>query len=141
MLQEDSEWLKNYKHEKRDKYSEVDQAKMLVDLINQRKRFFAQQRAKAKRNKLITQAQQRTYMSNYIKNLERGYTLLCLWILRLKRAGQEVLEEPAKRQKIGEASGSGEEQSAEKEVSEEELQKLLVIVPVEEVHIEALLVK
>ncbi|GKE47455.1 hypothetical protein Tco_1478713, partial [Tanacetum coccineum] len=40
-------------------------------------------------------------------------------MLRLKRAGQEALEEPAKRQKIGEASGSGEEQSAEKEVLEE----------------------
>ncbi|GJX44485.1 hypothetical protein Tco_0261161 [Tanacetum coccineum] len=54
--------------EEREKYSEVDQAKMLVDLINQRKRFFAQQRAEAKRNKPMTQAQQRTYMSNYIKN-------------------------------------------------------------------------
>ncbi|GKA88124.1 hypothetical protein Tco_0809888, partial [Tanacetum coccineum] len=38
----------------REKYSEVDQAKMLVDLNNQRKRFFAQQRAKAKRNKPMT---------------------------------------------------------------------------------------
>ncbi|GJR99889.1 hypothetical protein Tco_0316398 [Tanacetum coccineum] len=36
-----------------------------------------------------------------------------LEVQRLKRAGQEVLEEPAKRQKIGEALGSGEEQSAE----------------------------
>ncbi|GJZ25757.1 gag-pol polyprotein [Tanacetum coccineum] len=52
----------------------------------------------------------------------------------LKRAGQEVLEEPVERQKIGEASGSGEEQSTEKEkeLLVEELQKLLVIVPVEE---------
>ncbi|GJU83123.1 hypothetical protein Tco_1285488 [Tanacetum coccineum] len=39
--------------------------------------------------------------------------------------------------------GSGEEQSAEKEkeLSEEELQKLLVVVPVEEVYVEALQVK
>ncbi|GKD77903.1 hypothetical protein Tco_1340524 [Tanacetum coccineum] len=61
-------------------------------------------------------------------------------MLRLKRAGQEVLEEPVKRQKIGEASGSGEEQSTEKEkeLSEEGLQKLLVVVPVEEVYVEAL---
>ncbi|GJZ05207.1 hypothetical protein Tco_0538482, partial [Tanacetum coccineum] len=61
----------------------------------------------------------------------------------IERAGQDVLEEPAKRQKIGEASGSGEEKSAkkEKELSEEELQKLLVIVPVEEVYVEALQVK
>ncbi|GJV18072.1 hypothetical protein Tco_1363395 [Tanacetum coccineum] len=43
---------------------------MLVDLINQRKKLFAQQRAEAKRNKSMTQAQQRTYMSNYIKNQE-----------------------------------------------------------------------
>nr|GEU40445.1 hypothetical protein [Tanacetum cinerariifolium] len=45
---------------------------------------------------------------------------------RLKRKGQEVLEEYVKRQKIGEASWSGEEQSAkkEKELSEEELQEL-----------------
>ncbi|GKB72889.1 hypothetical protein Tco_0934301 [Tanacetum coccineum] len=66
-----------------------------------------------------------------------------LEVQRLKRAGQEVLEEPVKRQKIGEASGSGEEQSAEKEkeLSEEEIHKLLVVVPVEEVYVEALQVK
>ncbi|GJZ18794.1 hypothetical protein Tco_0555384 [Tanacetum coccineum] len=63
-----------------------------------------------------------------------------LEVQRLKRAGQEVLENPVKRQKIGEASGSGEEQSAEmeKELSEEELQKLLVIVLVEELVIQPL---
>ncbi|GKD25086.1 hypothetical protein Tco_1231300 [Tanacetum coccineum] len=63
-----------------------------------------------------------------------------LEVQRLKRAGQEVLEKPVKRQKIGEASGSGEEQSAEKkkELSEEELQKLLVIVLVEELVIQPL---
>ncbi|GKA45238.1 hypothetical protein Tco_0738034 [Tanacetum coccineum] len=52
-----------------DKYSEVDQARMLVDLINKRKIYFAAQKAEAKRNKPMTQAQQRTYMSNYIKHM------------------------------------------------------------------------
>ncbi|GJU73794.1 hypothetical protein Tco_1265199 [Tanacetum coccineum] len=111
-------------------------------------------------------------MSNYIKNQEGGYSIKQLKSLsfeqvkeifettmrrvqsfvpmgselevqRLKRAGQEVLEKPVKRQKIGEASGSGEEQSAEKEkeLSEEELQKLLVIVPVEELVIQPLQVR
>ncbi|GJZ06040.1 hypothetical protein Tco_0539833 [Tanacetum coccineum] len=42
---------------------------MLVDLINQRKRYFVAQKAEAKRNKPMTQAQQRTYMSNYIKHM------------------------------------------------------------------------
>ncbi|GKC43521.1 hypothetical protein Tco_1061243 [Tanacetum coccineum] len=144
----------------------------LVELVNQRKKFFAQQRAEAKRNKPMTLAQQKDYMSNYIKNQEGGYSIKQLKSLsfeqvkeifkttmrrvqsfmpmgselevqRLKRAGQEVLEEPVKRQKIGEASGSGEEQSAEKEkeLSEEELQKLLVMVPVEELVIQPLQVR
>ncbi|GKB92593.1 hypothetical protein Tco_0964865 [Tanacetum coccineum] len=38
-------------------------------LINQRKKHFAQQRAKERRNKPLTQTQQRTYMSNYIKHM------------------------------------------------------------------------
>ncbi|GJR01585.1 hypothetical protein Tco_0524569 [Tanacetum coccineum] len=58
----------------------------------------------------------------------------------MKRSGFDFQKPPAKRQKVGEVSGSVEEQSAgnEKEVSEEELKKLLVIVPVEEMYIEAL---
>ncbi|GJX22273.1 hypothetical protein Tco_0226718 [Tanacetum coccineum] len=42
---------------------------MLVDLINQRKKYFAAQKAKAKRNKPMTQAQQRNYMINYNKHM------------------------------------------------------------------------
>ncbi|GKE67221.1 hypothetical protein Tco_1521382, partial [Tanacetum coccineum] len=38
-------------------------------LINERKRKFAQQRAEQRRNKPMTQAQQRTYMCNYINNM------------------------------------------------------------------------
>ncbi|GJX15523.1 hypothetical protein Tco_0216355 [Tanacetum coccineum] len=155
-----------------EKCSEEDLPMKLVELVNQRKKFFAQQRAEAKRNKPMTPAQQKDYMSNYIKNQEGGYSIKQLKSLsfeqvkdifettmrrvqsfvpmgselevqRLKRAGQEVLEKPVKRQKIGEASGSGEEQSAEKEkeLSEEELQKLLVIVPVEELVIQPLQVR
>ncbi|GKF86264.1 hypothetical protein Tco_0254091, partial [Tanacetum coccineum] len=48
--------------------------------------------------------------------------------------GFDFPKPPAKRQKVGEVSRSVEEQSIgkEKEVSEEELMKLLAIVPVEE---------
>ncbi|GJX37247.1 hypothetical protein Tco_0250550 [Tanacetum coccineum] len=64
-------------------------------------------------------------------------------IARVDVSAAKVLSESIKRQKIGEASGSGEEQSAEKEkeLSEEELQKLLAVVLVEEVYVEALQVK
>ncbi|GJX34802.1 hypothetical protein Tco_0246359 [Tanacetum coccineum] len=43
-------------------------AKKMVDLVNQRKNFFAEERAKAKRNKPMTQSQLKTYMMNYLKN-------------------------------------------------------------------------
>ncbi|GKD51858.1 hypothetical protein Tco_1280834 [Tanacetum coccineum] len=48
--------------------SEQDFAKRMVDLVNQRKKHFAEKRAKAKRNKPMTQSQLRSYMSNYLKN-------------------------------------------------------------------------
>ncbi|GJR97756.1 hypothetical protein Tco_0269930 [Tanacetum coccineum] len=157
-----------------EKYSEEDLPRKLVELVNQKKKFFAQQRAKAKINKPITPAQQKAYMSTYIKNQEGGYSIKKLKSLsfeevkeifettmrrvqsfvpmdseledkRLKRAGQEGLEEPAKRQKIGEASGSVQEQSDEEpkadELSQEKLQQLIIIVPEEGMNVEALQTK
>ncbi|GKB59023.1 hypothetical protein Tco_0915209, partial [Tanacetum coccineum] len=108
-----------------EKCSEEDLPMKLVELVNQRKKLFAQQRAEAKRNKPMTPTQQKDYMSNYIKNQEGGYSNKQLKSLsfeqvkeifettirrvqsfvlmgfelevqRLKRAGQEVLEEPVR---------------------------------------------
>ncbi|GJS54559.1 hypothetical protein Tco_0627921 [Tanacetum coccineum] len=157
-----------------EKVSDEDLPRKLVELVNQRKKFFAQQRAEAKRNKPMTPAQQKEYMSTYIKNQEGGYTLKQLKALsfeevkeifeatmrkvqsfvpmdselevqRLKRAGQDVVEEPAKRQRTGEASGSVQEQTSEepkaKELSQEQLHQMMMVIPVEEVYVEALQVK
>ncbi|GJZ24966.1 hypothetical protein Tco_0562425 [Tanacetum coccineum] len=127
-----------------EKFSKEDLPMKLVELVNQRKKFFDQQRAKAKRNKPMTPAQQKDYMSNYIKNQEGGYSIKQLKSLsfeqRLKRTGQYVSEKPVKRQKIGEASGSGEVHSTkkEKELSQEDLQQMMMVVSVEEVYVEAL---
>ncbi|GJR33363.1 hypothetical protein Tco_1109595 [Tanacetum coccineum] len=95
-VEADEELTQKLQAEEREKYSEVDQAKMLVDLINQRKRFFAQQRAEAKRNKPMTQAQQRTYMSNYIKNQEGGYSIKQLKSLSFKEVN-EIFETTMRR--------------------------------------------
>ncbi|GJZ33135.1 hypothetical protein Tco_0578571 [Tanacetum coccineum] len=48
--------------------SKQDFANRMVDLVNQRKKHFVEERAKAKRNKPMTQSQLRIYMSNYLKN-------------------------------------------------------------------------
>ncbi|GKA98841.1 hypothetical protein Tco_0826778, partial [Tanacetum coccineum] len=45
-----------------------DFAKRMVEMINQKKKYYVEQKAKAKRSKPMTQAQQRDYMSTFIKN-------------------------------------------------------------------------
>ncbi|GJW26025.1 hypothetical protein Tco_0039836 [Tanacetum coccineum] len=64
---------------------------------------------------------------------------------RLKRAGQNIVEEPAKRQKTTEASESIQEQPSEEpkadKLSQEQLQQMMLVVPEEGMHIEALQIK
>ncbi|GKE12416.1 hypothetical protein Tco_1415967, partial [Tanacetum coccineum] len=58
-----------------------------------------------------------------------------------KRAAEAELDhEGSKRQKTNEASGSVQEQpeEEEKDLSQEDLQQMMMIVPVEEVYVEAL---
>ncbi|GJT46290.1 hypothetical protein Tco_0955005 [Tanacetum coccineum] len=191
-VEADEELSRRLQAEERNKYSEVDQAKMLVDLINQRKKYFAAQKAEAKRNKPMTQAQQRNYMINYIKHMgshtlqqlkrysfdelkelfettmknvntfvpmeteDRGRaselaagssqaTIIdSAEVGSSKRAAEAELDhEGSKRQKTNEASGSVQEQpeEEEKELSQEDLQQMMMVVPVEEVYVEALQVK
>ncbi|GKA08666.1 hypothetical protein Tco_0687997 [Tanacetum coccineum] len=68
-----------------------------------------------------------------------------LEVQRLKRAGQDVVEEPAKRQRTEEASGSVQEQTGEEpkaeELSQEQLHQMIMVILVEEVYVEALQVK
>ncbi|GJS13845.1 hypothetical protein Tco_0408317 [Tanacetum coccineum] len=45
-----------------------DYARKMVELVNQRKKHFAEERARAKRNKPMTQTQIRNYMSTFLKN-------------------------------------------------------------------------
>ncbi|GJU12131.1 hypothetical protein Tco_1134527 [Tanacetum coccineum] len=122
-----------------EKVSDEDLPRKLVELVNQRKKFFAQQRAKAKRNKPMTPAQQKEKVQYFMP------TDYELEVQRLKRTGQDVVEEPDKRQRTREASGSVQEQTGEEpkaeELSQEQLHQIMMVIPVEEVYVEALQVK
>ncbi|GJV36759.1 hypothetical protein Tco_1409236 [Tanacetum coccineum] len=67
--QTDEELAQKLQAEEKGKFFEAEKERLLVEMINERKRLFAQQRAEQRRNKPMTQAQQRTYMCNYIKNI------------------------------------------------------------------------
>ncbi|GJW95077.1 ribonuclease H-like domain-containing protein [Tanacetum coccineum] len=128
--------------EEREMYTEAEQARMLVELINQRKRYFAAQRTEERSNKPPTQAQQRTYMSNLHKRpweshksaaveSEVDKAVLVLAARSSKRDKEEELnQESSKRQKTGKSSQLAEEpKDKEEELSQEELQQMMIIVP------------
>ncbi|GKC27415.1 reverse transcriptase [Tanacetum coccineum] len=86
--------------------SEQDFAKRMVDMVNQRKKHFAEEIAKAKRNKPMTQSQLKIYMSNYLKN-QGTWELSQLKKLKFEeikeefdKYGKELQTKTSKKQKI-----------------------------------------
>ncbi|GJZ18860.1 hypothetical protein Tco_0555450 [Tanacetum coccineum] len=107
-IKADEELAQRIQAEEREKYSEAEKARLLTELIYQRKRYFTQQRAEERRNKPLTQAQQRTYMSNYIKHMGSDKTVHELTTGSSKRDAEVELDhEGSKKQKTNEASGVG----------------------------------
>ncbi|GJT42631.1 hypothetical protein Tco_0951346 [Tanacetum coccineum] len=171
-IKADEELAQRIQAEEREKYSEAEKARLLAELMNQRKRYFAQQRAEERRNKPLTQAQQRTYISNYINHMgshtlqqlkrlsfnklkvlfetmqtfhsiesEGDKTIPKLTTESSKRDAEVELDhEGSKKQRTNEASGPVQEQPEEEETElpQEDLQQMMMVVPVEEVYVEAL---
>ncbi|GJW96065.1 hypothetical protein Tco_0177873 [Tanacetum coccineum] len=159
------------------RYSDANKARLPVEMINERKRLFAQQRVEQRRNTPMTQAQQRTYMCNYIKHIG-SHTPQQLKKLSLdeikdlsestmkrvkdfvpmksdrsapkiaagsskRDAEEELNQESSKRQKTGEGSEPTEESKDKEsdELSQEQLQQLMIIVPEVGMNVEALQTK
>ncbi|GJV29201.1 hypothetical protein Tco_1385649 [Tanacetum coccineum] len=121
-------------------------AKKMVELVNQRKKFFAEERAKARRSKPMTQSLLRNYMMNYLKNqgtwkltqlkklsfkeVKEEFDKLVKQVesfvpmnieatkAQLKRYGEELQTEISKKQRIDDKDVSVEEKVTE--VKEEE---------------------
>ncbi|GKB76833.1 hypothetical protein Tco_0943728, partial [Tanacetum coccineum] len=137
--------------EERESYYEVDKARLLIELVNERKRHFAAKRAEERRIKPLTQAQQRNYMSQYIKNME-SHTLKHESERAISKiadgsskrdADEELIQESFKRQKTGESSVPAEEPKDKEPVepSQKELQQMMIIVLEEGMHVEAMQTK
>ncbi|GJS85704.1 hypothetical protein Tco_0752245 [Tanacetum coccineum] len=142
--------------------------RLLAELIDKRKKLLSAQRYEAIRNKPQTMSQQRKTMCTYMKNMagykmehfkgksfyevkemfDNVYKQVTSFVPmdsvmekeRTKRAGLNLQEESSKRQKTGEGSEPTEELKAD-EISQEDLQQMIMVVPVEEVYVEALQVK
>ncbi|GKB83356.1 hypothetical protein Tco_0950251 [Tanacetum coccineum] len=117
-VEADEELAQRLQAEERNKYSEVDQAKMLTE-------------DKGRASELVTGSSQATI----IDSVEVGSS---------KRVAEAELDhEGSKRQNTNEASGSVQEQpeEEEKEFLQEDLQQMIMVVLVEEVYVKALQVE
>ncbi|GJZ86260.1 hypothetical protein Tco_0657870 [Tanacetum coccineum] len=100
-----------------------DFAKKMVELVNQRNKFFVEERAKARRSKPMTQSLLRNYMMNYLKN--QGHEANTLQGSIEKKLGgvgwdgEELSTEYSKKSRIDDKDVSVEEKVTE--VKEEEL--------------------
>ncbi|GJZ89749.1 putative ribonuclease H-like domain-containing protein [Tanacetum coccineum] len=167
-IQADEDLAQKLLEEEKENLSIEERARLLVELINKRKMLQAAQRYEAIRNKPQTMSQQRKTMCTYMKNMagykmehfkgkifyefkemfDNVYKQVTLFVPmdsvmekeRTKRAGLNLQEESSKRQKTGEGSEPTEELKAD-EISHEDLQQMIMVVPAEEVYVEALQVK
>ncbi|GJR64008.1 hypothetical protein Tco_0010073 [Tanacetum coccineum] len=128
-IEADEELAQRIQAKEREKYSKAENARLLAELINQRKIYFSQQRAEERRNKPLTQAQQRTTMRRVgafvpmETEIKREVSELATG--SSKRDAEEELDQgSSKRQKTGENSEPVEEskEKEDDELSQEELQ-------------------
>nr|GEW18817.1 hypothetical protein [Tanacetum cinerariifolium] len=142
-VEPDDELAQRLQAEERNKYSEFDKAKMLVDLINQRKRYFALKKLSFDEiNKLFkttmkivnTFVPMETEVRGRASELAAGSSQATITdskeVGSSKRAAKAKLDyEGSKRQKTNEASGSVQEQPDEKEneLSQEYLQQMMMV--------------
>ncbi|GJY63363.1 retrovirus-related pol polyprotein from transposon TNT 1-94 [Tanacetum coccineum] len=74
MMDADYQMAQQLQIEEQEQLSLKEKSKLFVQILEARKKHFAEIRAREKRNKPPTQAQQRKLYCNYLKNME-GYTL------------------------------------------------------------------
>nr|GEU64314.1 hypothetical protein [Tanacetum cinerariifolium] len=115
----DYELAQRLQAEEQEELTDAEKEKLFMQFLEKRTKFFTAKRAKEKRDKPPTKAQQRSIMCTYLKNM-KGYKLKRLswcWKVQaeakvtkgnLKRAGEEFEQENAKKQKIEDDKESAE---------------------------------
>ncbi|GJR65669.1 hypothetical protein Tco_0011734 [Tanacetum coccineum] len=111
--------------EEQEELSIEEKSKLFVQFLEARKKHFAAKRAEEKRNMPPTRAQQRSIMCTYLKNMA-GWNPKDLKNIKTreesssKRAGDELEQEKAKKQKVDEDKEKTKLQSLMKAIPNEE---------------------
>ncbi|GKC67340.1 hypothetical protein Tco_1099938 [Tanacetum coccineum] len=134
-IQVDEDLAQKLLEEERENLSIEERARLLAELIDKKKKLQAAQRYEAIRNKPQTIQEM---FNNVYKQVNSFVPMDSVMEKeRTKRAGLNLQEESSKRQKTREGSEPTKELKSD-EISQEDLQKMIIVVPVEEVFVEAL---
>nr|GEY91769.1 hypothetical protein [Tanacetum cinerariifolium] len=94
----DHQLAKRLQEEEQQELTNEEKAKLFMQFLEKRRKFFAAKRVEEKRNKPPTQAQKRKIRCTYLKNVE-GYTLKQLKEFEIDKI-QEMFDKAFKRQKV-----------------------------------------
>ncbi|GJS57527.1 retrovirus-related pol polyprotein from transposon TNT 1-94 [Tanacetum coccineum] len=134
MIEADEQLAERLQAEEQEQFSIEKKSRMLVEMIAERKKFFAAQRAAEQRSKPSTKTQIKNRMCAYLKNMEVVKSSVTRTEESSKRAGDELGSDKSKKQKID------EHVEAEKydDQEEAEMKKHIEIVKDDEVAIDAI---
>ncbi|GJZ38716.1 hypothetical protein Tco_0585279 [Tanacetum coccineum] len=141
MIESDEQLATRLQAEEQEQFSIEEKSKMLVEMIAERKKFFAVQRAAEQRSKPPTKAQIRNRMCTYLKNMG-GYKHNQLKGRKVVKGSETRTEEISKRTEDELESDKSKKQkiyeNVEVEVDDEaEKKKHMELVPNDEVAIDA----
>ncbi|GJX62441.1 hypothetical protein Tco_0295341 [Tanacetum coccineum] len=133
MIDADEQLAARLQAEEQEQFSIEEKSRMLVEIIAERKKFFAAQRAAEQRSKPPTKNQIRNRMCTYLKNMGVVKSSVTRTKESSKRVGDELESDKPKKQKID------EHVEAEKDDQEEaEMKRHIEIVKYDEVEIDAI---
>ncbi|GKC21079.1 hypothetical protein Tco_1023229 [Tanacetum coccineum] len=101
--------------QEQEELTDEEKARLFVQFLEQRRKYFAAKRAEEKRNRPPTRAQQRSIMCTYLKNMEG-------WKPKSLKNKTELVEEKLEQE-------SSKKQKVEEDKESEELKQCLEIVP------------
>ncbi|GJY91415.1 hypothetical protein Tco_0506611 [Tanacetum coccineum] len=149
MMEADYELAANLQENEREAMSIEEKSKRLIELIREKKKFFAAQREEAIRNKPPTKTQRRNQMIQYLKNMA-GYShaqlkdksfdeVQKLFEKHMKWINSFVpMEEDIPSEKDKQEQESSKRQRVEDDKEEEELKKCFELAKEEEIAINAI---
>ncbi|GJT16694.1 hypothetical protein Tco_0875400 [Tanacetum coccineum] len=134
MVEADDQLAARLQADEQEQFSMGEKSRMLVEMIAERKKFFAAQRAVEQRSKPPTKTQIRNRMCAYVKNMDVMKSSVTRTEGSSKRAGDELESDKSKKQKIDEHV----EAKKDDDQKEAEIKMHIEIVKDDEVAIDAI---